>query len=347
MSRPLCCGRFLARLFLIGACLLPPASALALPDGQPQPSAALECLTPRLAERPQPTYPPQRLERKEGARFELELRFDSPRRGPRMRVLPSADAQDEPDRDFVDAAREWASALRVPCMAEDAGPVLLRQRFEFEPLPMAAGRSSAGMPEDEQAERHARTVACLRHAEGHRRPSYPMLYAESGRQGNVLARLTIRSANAAPEVEILTEPPRARFGDIVREWAQGLRAGCFDGDEPVRVGYTFRFLLENEDRVVIPDLDLRRLVGGLDTYPSPIQVDTREMGCPFELRMTYHAPFMNNDVEEIGVSVPARAPLLQWLRKVSLRVSPSQSNRVLGDSFLLSVPCTRLDIQPR
>jgi hypothetical protein len=345
MSRSPLSGRLPARLLLGAALACTPALALALPGGHPQPSAALECLTPRLAERPQPIYPPQRLERKEGARFELELRFDSPRRGPRMRVLPSADAQDEPDRDFVDAAREWASALRVPCMAEDAGPVLLRQRFEFEPL--AVGRASAGLPEDPDAERESRIKACLSHAEGSARPRYPVLDIEADRQGNVLARLVIRSADAAPEVEILTEPPRARFGAIVREWASGLRAACFDGGEPVRLGYVFRFLIQDGDRVQIPDLDLRRLVNALDQYPSPVLVDTREMGCPFDLRITYHAPFMNNQVLEVGDAVPARAPLLQWLREVSLRINTDRPNRLLGDSFILSVPCTRLDIQPR
>lgn len=344
MSRLPLAGRLPARLLLSVALACAPVLARALPDGQPQPSAALECLTPRLAERPQPIYPPQRLERKEGARFELELRFDHPQRGPRIRLLPGTEGIG-PDRDFVDAAREWASALRVPCLAADAGPVFLRQRFEFEPL--AVGRASAGLPEDPDVERRSRIKACLSHAEGRPRPRYPVQDVAAERQGNVLARLVIRSADAAPEVEILTEPPRARFGAVVREWASGLRAACFDGGEPVRLGYVFSFLIPNGDRVLIPDLDLPRLVNALDQYPSPVLVDTREMGCPFDLRITYHAPFLDNRVLEVGDTVPARAPLLQWLRKVSLRINTDRPNRLLGDSFILSVPCTSLEIQPR
>lgn len=336
--------RLPARLLLGIALGCAPVLALALPGGQPQPSAALECLTPRLAERPQPIYPPQRLERKEGARFELELRFDHPQRGPRIRLLPGT-AGLEPTQDFVDAASEWASALRVPCLAADAGPVLLRQRFEFEPL--AVGRASAGLPEDPDAERRSRIQACLSHADGSARPRYPVMDIQADRQGNVLARLVIRSADTAPEVEILTEPPRARFGAIVRDWASGLRAACFDGGEPVRLGYVFRFLIQDGDRVQIPNLDLRRLVNALDGYPGPIAADTQQMGCPFDLRITYYAPFLDNLVLEIGDTVAARAPLLHWLQKVSLRINTDRPNRLLGDSFILSVPCTRLDIQPR
>lgn len=336
---------------LVTALCLPAVFGLLLPlqaraqaeAGEVEASPYLQCLTPAPAQRVPPTYPEERFVRKEGARFEVELRFVDKRRGPQVRVLGdfTEPGVSEPAPEFIAAVEEYARQFRVPCLPDGNATVSLRQQFRFVPTD---GRQvlTGRVADADQAQRRG-LARCIRHLRDQRRPEYPASALASNLQGTVLARLTFTDAGSPPAVEILTEPSRGRFGVAVQRYAQGLRMPCHAGG-PITVRDVFVFRIEDGRRVLLRDMDLRSFVGVLRSFPAPAAIDTNSMRCPFDLRLSYYAPFFSNVVGELGQSDPSRQPLIDWLEAVELDLPPDRANFVLGDTMTLKVPCVKLDI---
>jgi hypothetical protein len=334
---------------LMRALLLPSVFGLLAPlqaqadASEVEASPYQQCLSPGVAERSLPAYPENRLRRKEGAVFEVELRFVDRRRGPQVRVLRDANDPNapRPDPEFVTAAQDYAGQLRVPCLPDGEAIVSLVQRFQF--VPVDGGKVTVGRVADaDQAERSEQT-RCLRHVDDQRRPRYPASALSRELQGTVVAKITFTAPDQPPEVKILTEPETGRFGAAVTRFAQGLRMPCQESGVTT-VRQLFRFQLPDHRRVWLRDIDLPTFVGALVSFPSPAFIDTNAMRCPFDLQLTYLAPHLSNLVREVGEQEPARRPLLDWLREAELYLPPDRANLVLGDTMKLQVPCVKLDV---
>lgn len=336
----------LARAWLLPAVLglLAPLQVKAQAEAsEVEASPYQQCLSPAVAERTLPAYPENRLRRKEGAVFEVELRFVDRRRGPQVRVL--GDITDpgapQPDLEFVAAVEAYAKQLRVPCLPDGEVTVSLWQRFRF--VPVDGGKVTVGRVTDADESRRQSLAGCIVHTHGQRRVDYPARASREGWQGKVMARFRFTAADVPPDVEILAEPPRGDFGRAVRQYARGLRMPCHESGEFVMRRF-FSFYVQDGRRVVLRDAPLGSFVGLLKDFPAPAFIDTNAMRCPFDLRLTYYAPHVRNVVQEVGEPEPAREPLLQWLEAVELDLPPDRANLVLGDTMTLQVPCVKLDI---
>jgi len=344
------CGAL--RAGLARACLLPVLLVVGLPWAsfqahsqamQGEASPYQQCLTPAPGGRTLPAYPENRLQRKEGARFEVELRFVDSRRGPQVRLLGDFTqiGAPQPDLEFVAAVEAYAKQLRVPCLPDGDVTVSLWQRFQF--IPEDGGKVIVGRLEDADQGRRASLAACIHHTHGQQRADYPARAEREFLQGTVMARFRFTAADAPPEVEIVAEPPRGHFGRSVRQYARGLRMPCLESGEYVARNF-FTFRVRDGRRVVLRDAPLGAFVGRLRSFPAPAFIDTNAMRCPFELRLTYYAPHAYNHLEQLGEPDPARQPLLEWLEEAELDLPPDQANLVLGDSMKLQVPCVKLDV---
>lgn len=336
------------RRFRAGALMLAAWPALVFGQTLAElPSAGVACLTPALADRAQVEYPEQRLLRKDGAFFHLELRFTEPDRPPSTRVVevPVSEGQPPTEADFVDAAVRYARQLRMPCLAPGGEPVTLRQTFHF--VPNDGRRVSVSVPANAEPTPGQRSFDCLAPVRGESLwPAYPRRALERGLQGSVIARLRIESADRAPEITILAEPnSSSEFGRELRRAVQNLRSPCHEGP-PVQMGQIFTYRIQDGRRVLLRDMTLRQLAGFMKSYPAPAYFDTGAMQCPFDLRVQYLAPYLGNRVWQIGTPVAERVPLMTWLQKVELDLDDEAANMVLGDSFTLTVPCIKLDLQP-
>lgn len=311
-------------------------------SSQLQPSAELACLVPALQERVPAEYPLEMFERKLGAHFEVELRFFSPRRAPQMKVLRNFHSnQGPPQRLFLEAVERYVEPLRLPCMKAGGGPVVLRQTFQF--VPNDGRQVSYGEPQDEADLAREQMLECFRRPGQGGPPDYPREAARRGVQGTVVARLTFSAPDQPPELEILGRPAEgASLETEVRRWLLGARLPCHEG-EPVKLLQFYVFKLDQH--TVLKDMSLSTLAGAMRRYPAPAFFDTAAMQCPFELRVTYNRPYGSNQIGELGEPVVDRRAFLQWLARVELQLPDPQANRVLGQSFNLSVPCTRLDIR--
>jgi hypothetical protein len=337
------------RALALALTALGPLVALAQ-TSEPAPSAELACLTPALEQRQPVEYPEDRLKRKEGAFFHLDLTFTHPDRAPRAKVVedPRRVSAGRTENDFLDAAERYASQLRVPCLPPGSEGFRLRQTFHF--VPNDGRRVTVSAPREPEgwSDAFRRVMDCLKPQRGSELwPPYPRRALDQGWQGNVIAQVRFDGPDAEPQVEIVAEPPRMSvFGASVRQAFSNLRAPCAEG-APVSGRVLFAFRIQDDRRVLLPDLDMRRLAGVLRTYPAPVFFDTNALGCPFDLRVTYRAPHMSNVIAEVGDAVPLRQPFLEWLSKVEINLPESARNIVLGDTFTLHVPCLVMDVRPR
>jgi hypothetical protein len=88
--------------------------------------------------------------------------------------------------------------------------------------------------------------------------------------------------------------------------------------------------------------ELVRLVSDLKS--QHVKFDTREMSCPFSVRFSPFRPYMENAVEEVGPSEPGRAPLLDWLRTLTLAIPKDMMVTAIGRESLIAIPCAVLDL---
>ena len=305
-----------------------------------EPTPASGCLTATDAKQSAPEYP--FVEYKDGkpGRVLVELRFAGPALRPEVIVVDSSGGDA-----FVDAVKNHARSLRVPCMAQNTEPVALRREYVFQPL---GDKVDAGPVQDAGAARQQALLACIQNRSSGV-PAYPWRALRQELQGRVIALLTFTSPDQPPDVQLLHRPSAADLTETVKPWVAGYRLPCFvpGQDQPLRTTTHFVFRIEGGAYGFKP-LTLQQFVGITTNLGlRPLIIDTTAMGCPFELRLEYRQPGLRNAVYNIGPYVAAREPLLEWLRGAALDLKPNALDSIYGDTADIAVPCARLNIQPK
>jgi hypothetical protein len=307
-----------------------------------EPSAVAACLAPLKdeagdkTETDRPEYPFAAYKSGEVGRVLVEMHFTGAALRPALTVLSNSG-----DDSFVDAVRQHVRRLRVPCLPPGT-EVRLRQEFVFQPNAQAVFWGPAADPLDET---RSALLKCLKHVSGAKSPDYPRELLREGRQGRVLARLRFNSDDQAPTAQVFTTASARGFGQTVEEWVRGFRLPCYAG-EPIATSAVFIFRIEGEA------FGFRAM--GLAGFASRVrhlkteglQMDTRTMGCPFDVKLDYRQPFMPNSVGVLGTADARRQPLVDWLSRAELDLLPRQTDAVFADSADIHVPCAQFAIPP-
>jgi hypothetical protein len=283
-------------------------------------------------------YPAEAIERKVGGVIRVRMTFTAGDRAPKTEVF-----YDSVGSVFRDEVLDRVSQYRLPCLAPDQSPLRVTQEFQFDP---GDGRrvATGAVRDSEQGEE--RLFACSTGMD--RPPEYPRAVAAGSgpTQGTVIVRFEVIDIDAPPRVEIVFDGGNRRFANVVRTHVTGYRFPCLGAkDLPLKVTQLFRFHLEGDSFHLLKDASLATFVGALDHLDTErVRFDLATMGCPFDLRFTLRRPYMDNAVAEIERHDPNRRELVEWLRRVEVRIPESARNALIGDSMTISVPCGVLDL---
>jgi hypothetical protein len=315
------------------------ACVQAQPLARVEPSPASGCLTAIDEKQALPEYPFVEYKQGKPGRVLVDFRFAGPTLRPEVVVVESSGGDA-----FVDAVKDQARNLRVPCMAADAEPVALRREYLFQPLRQTV---DAGQVMDADAARRQTLLACVKAPAD--TPAYPQQALRQDLQGRVIGLLTFTSQDQAPAVQLLHRPSAASLTEHLNAWIAGYRLPCFvpGQDRPLLLEVEFVFRIGDSAFGFVPITLQQFLRATTNLGLRPLAVDTTTMGCPFELRLTYRQPSLRNRVASIGPYVAAREPLLEWLRGAALDLKSQTLDSIFGDTADIAVPCARLNIQPK
>ena len=329
-----------SRVVLVAATAAIAWGAQAQPVLRLEPSAASGCLTATDKQQPVPVYPFAEYKLNKPGRVLVELSFGGPSLRPAVAVLESSGGDS-----FVDAVKEHARSLRVPCMEAGSGPVALRREYVFKPL---SELSEAGPVQDAGDARRSQLLACMQKPSAPT-PDYPYRAQLRGTRGRVIALLSFTAADQAPGVKMLHRPSAEELADAVKPWLAGYRLPCFNAAQDTAFAATVAFVFRFDgDAFGFKPLTLQQFLGSTTNLGlRPLTVDTRTMGCPFNLRLMYRQPMLQNVLYTVGPYLAAREPLLEWLRGASLDLKSSALDSIFGDTADIAVPCIKLDIQPK
>lgn len=171
--------------------------------------------------------------------------------------------------------------------------------------------------------------------------------------GTAIVRVTFRAPDAAPEVETVFAGGSKAFAQALVEQARLLRLPCATADQPVvsvemhrlRVRYTGWEHYQAAEPRLKPELQLRDVVRLVkDLKSQHVKFDTREMGCPFDVRFAPYRPYLPNVAEASVENAAQRAPLLEWMRNITLDLPRDFMNTAIGQESTVAVPCAVLDL---
>ena len=301
------------------------------------PSAAVACLTPPAGARSKPTYPKQLLERKEGGTVDVEMTFRAPDEAPRVKVLHRSSTPDL----MVSAVKEYLQEFRVPCMQPGDAPVTMLQSFSFDPVDGRQTFASGPVDRAETADREV--FACLTQIAPAARPAYTTAAVRAGEQGRLLVQLKFDRPDEPPTMTVLAAPKGRYLRTAVQDFIAGYRLPCLK-DKPVVGRQMFTFRIDGERRTVLKDVGLAAFVRAAKPVGGPVRFDLEQMGCPFDVRVTFLQPVESNLVQQLDNIDPRRAEFLEWLATLRLDVDAKTSNELLGDTMTVSVPCGKVDL---
>jgi hypothetical protein len=218
----------------------------------------------------------------------------------------------------------------------------LRQEYVFGADGRPVFWGPAMDPEDPAREAQLR---CLTHISGEKNPGYPRELLRHEVQGRVLAKLRFFNDDQAPQAEVLT-PYRSRaLGALIEEWVRGFRLPCYAGT-PINTNVVFIFKFEGEDYGFKPMTLLQFVARAKNLKTEGLQMDTRTMGCPFDVRLNYRQPMLPNSVGVKGAADVHRQPLVDWLARAELDLPKHLSDAIFADTADIHVPCAHFGITP-
>lgn len=313
------------------------AAAAAMPPTELQPSAVSRCLLPPEDERGTPEYPFALYKRDVAGRVKASVTFPGGLFGPEVKIL------DEQGSDgFAGSVRSYLGKLSAPCVPQGRQATL---EFDFVFQPRHELVLVGGPVDPEDAERE-KLMTCLMHTDKRPAPDYPAMAERQQLQGRVYALLTFADGRTPPQVQLRHRPSARDLAESVREWAAGLRLPCMAG-EPVTLGLIPEFRIEGDSYGFKP-MRLVQFMGLVkDIRRQRIAWDTNEMGCPFELRLTYLQPLAPNQVRQAGTQDLRRKPLLDWLAAAELSAERRMLDALFADTADIAVPCAKFNLNPK
>lgn len=322
-----------ASLILIAACCQPQAAAAQTTLAV---SPALACLTRTDGADTLPAYPEPELSRKEGGVMRVQLEFTSANAAPKVTIVSRPRMGN-----FDDLVSAHVKQFRVPCMRAGDAPVVLTQEYVFDADQQS--RVAASAPRDSADPEREVLLKCRMHVDGEVRPEFPREALRRSSQGTLLMQLRFTSPTLPPEVTAVSTVPSHALERAVAKHLAGMRLPCLQ-DRPLEMLMAFKFLYDSGPRTVLGDSSLVEVLRAARDLKTPVQFDFNTMQCPFELRLTYHRPFRPNSVQQLDTAVAAREPLMEWLSGLTLNLSDASAADMFGNKFVVSVPCSRLDL---
>jgi hypothetical protein len=331
---------------MLGSMLAALAAALSLgtPPAAAQlttlaPSEAVACLTPPVAERGEPEYPLMLYKSGTKGRVVVAATF----KGTDFFPTPSiAIETQEGGEEFVESIKKHLLTLRVPCLPRN-GQATLRFDFIFDPN---SPRVFWDKPVDVADASRREMLKCVVGLKDEKPPNYPLISLREERQGRVWATARYVAPDQAPEVKVHHRLASKHFAEEVESWLKQRRMPCLKG-EPIQAELFFIFRQGNDVYGFRP-LTLLQYMGVVkDVDRQVLQFDTRNMGCPFDLKLTYRQPDGKNLVGEVGERNPARGPLLEWLATSVLDMRRPQLDAVYADTADIHVPCLNINLKPK
>jgi len=299
------------------------------------PSQALQCMTPPPATRAALAYPPSALERKDGGTVQAEMTFEDATSSPTVKIL------NQPHEVLAQAVTEHLKRFRVPCLA--AGQrLVIRQDFRFDPTDGRRVQWSNARDLGDGARREQ--LNCLKMPG--ERPAYPAEALMRDYQGTVVLGLKFIAPDAPPTITVLDDTPDRSLIQAASRFAAQYRLPCLSGS-PMEMRSHFQFSI-NGERLVLRDMPLiayLKATSGIEA--AQVYFDFNEMKCPFDVRVRMRQPVADNQVGEVGESVPERAFFLDWLSRQRLKLNAHDANRLIGDQATIAVPCGTLNLGRR
>jgi hypothetical protein len=303
-------------------------------------SEIARCVTVRPGAADAPVFPFEQYTGSQRGAVQVLLSFTAPDGPPAVTVQESHGGAA-----FVDAVRAHAKDLRVPCMPRGEGPARLIRDYIFRPE--GDRRVQWHRTRDAAADEHRRALRCVSHVIGKEGPTYPYDANLSGMQGRVIAEMSFSAPDRPPEVRLHARRSARLLARAAEDWAAGLRMPCHPGGV-IRGDWLFIFLIEGNGGYGFRDVPFRTLLAStVGIEKQRLQLDTQQMGCPFEVHFQYRQPHLRNRVGEVGESDPARRPLLEWMETIELKLPSLSLDSIYGDSTRITVPCVRIDLKPK
>lgn len=106
----------------------------------------------------------------------------------------------------------------------------------------------------------------------------------------------------------------------------------------------YKFILNDDGSSKLKDAPLTALLKGASGLQRPAYFNFDKLGCPFQLKLTYYRPFQENKVQQIGKIDPARRPLADWLRGLTLNLNTEMSGYAFGSTMKVEIPCGVMDL---
>lgn len=305
-----------------------------------EPSVALSCLAPAHDQRGAPEYPFEAWKQRRHGLVQVELTFDAPDKRPQVRVLRQLG-----DDSFVEAVQAHVRNFRMPCIGKGADQARLRFDYEFTPDDRKVATAE---PRDLDHEVTGEQMSCIRHISGKGAPAYPPQAIRREEQGRVHLVLRFDAADRPPVTTVLSAHQRGALHGELEVWAQGLRMPCFQGTRPAAARLTYVYTLKGSKGYGFKDIGLMQFLGAIrGIREQRVDFDFNQMGCPFDVRVTYLQPHAANEVSQLVTYDPVRLPFIEWLRKAELNVSHEMLEAVYADQLTLTIPCTRLNLIPK
>ena len=321
--------RSLSCVFVILACIA--ADKAFADDIVLAPSAASDCLTRAHGAEEKLVYPKAAFENKDGGVVKAKMVFHAADKGPRISI-----ERNELNSDLDDAVKEYLEGYRLPCFNEKDGPVSLRQDYVFTPNDGRKVMSTS--PEDEADDARKPQLTCIKSIDDWDKPYFPEAESREGAEGNFYVELSFSGADTPPDLKWIAAANNKAFRRAIEFYAGKLRMPCHEGG-PVRARMLFKFMQPDGEKLMFRNMGLRDFLIAGSKIPRPVFFDLNKMACPFDLRVTYMQPYAPNVVSELETTNASRKPLIDWISNIGLPFSETQANRVLGDSFNLSIPC--------
>lgn len=325
--------------FVAAAGLLASAAALALPETRPEPSPAVACARVKAGSPLMPEYPFNEYKSGTPGRVQATVALPGGLFGNQVEIQSS-----EGGAAFEAEVRRWLRTVEAPCLAPGETAVL-RYDFVFQPDRREVAPSD---PQDAQEAEHDKLLKCMKHVGEAKAPEYPGFALRKQLQGRVMGYLSFGAADQPPQLEMLQRPSAEEFRGAIERWAAGLRLPCHPGGGPLKARVLFVFRIEGDGAFGFKPMRVLDLLGvGKGVRERPLSIDTTQMGCPFDLRLTYLRPERPNLVGEVGQSDPRRRPLLELLRGLELDMRSHTLDAVYADTADVTVPCFRLNLNPQ